>query len=116
AAGNHFASARLTRAAGDRGGSGLRLEFVSHSYFASVCFSRCDSSVSIRPISRRSRRNLLGCSSWPLCCCKRRWSLSWRKSRLFVSNSSVLSSVISRSEEHTSELQSLRHLVCRLLL
>src|SRR5437899_4122571 len=32
-------------------------------------------------------------------------------------NSSVLiSSLLRRSEEHTSELQSLRHLVCRLLL
>src|SRR5258705_9257577 len=28
----------------------------------------------------------------------------------------VFSSTITRSEEHTSELQSLRHLVCRLLL
>src|SRR5438045_8197136 len=28
----------------------------------------------------------------------------------------VQSSVVARSEEHTSELQSLRHLVCRLLL
>src|SRR5258705_10206848 len=29
---------------------------------------------------------------------------------------SIIASVLSRSEEHTSELQSLRHLVCRLLL
>src|SRR5262245_64713039 len=29
---------------------------------------------------------------------------------------STISSVLGRSEEHTSELQSLRHLVCRLLL
>src|SRR5205814_6728515 len=33
-----------------------------------------------------------GCSWWPIACCR------------------------ARSEEHTSELQSLRHLVCRLLL
>src|SRR5438094_1455660 len=46
-------------------------------------------------MSRRSKRNLLGCSSWPLCCCKRRCRLSWRRSRLLVSNSSVLSSMIS---------------------
>src|SRR5690242_12877146 len=46
-------------------------------------------------MSRRNNRNLLGCSSCPLCCCKRRCSLSWRKSRLFVSSSSVLNSVIS---------------------
>src|SRR5205814_4892341 len=31
-------------------------------------------------------------------------------------SSSNTSAVVSRSEEHTSELQSLRHLVCRLLL
>src|SRR5438045_4508616 len=39
-----------------------------------------------------------GSSTWPLCR-SRRWS-----------------PVNTRSEEHTSELQSLRHLVCRLLL
>src|SRR5437773_2717348 len=49
----------------------------------------------MRATSRRNKRNLLGCSSWPLCCCKRRCKLSWRKSRLLVSNSSVLNSVIS---------------------
>src|SRR5262245_63267620 len=32
------------------------------------------------------------------------------------SGKSTLCRVINRSEEHTSELQSLRHLVCRLLL
>src|SRR5438105_6540442 len=72
AAGNHFTGARLTRAPSDRHRSRLQLMFVSHSYFASVCFSRCDSCVSILAMSRRSRRNRLGCSNWPLCCCKRR--------------------------------------------
>src|SRR5262245_62399576 len=33
-----------------------------------------------------------------------------------VSRPAVASSATGRSEEHTSELQSLRHLVCRLLL
>src|ERR1039458_1730745 len=33
-----------------------------------------------------------------------------------ISQSTKLSSRLPRSEEHTSELQSLRHLVCRLLL
>src|SRR5262245_62224457 len=35
---------------------------------------------------------------------------------LCVTVSCRLSSALARSEEHTSELQSLRHLVCRLLL
>src|SRR5437899_8369860 len=39
-------------------------------------------------------------------CCKRDWRGRWR----FFPGAKV------RSEEHTSELQSLRHLVCRLLL
>src|SRR5258705_3980273 len=34
----------------------------------------------------------------------------------FVTDSAAAASAMSRSEEHTSELQSLRHLVCRLLL
>src|ERR1035438_10580317 len=37
-------------------------------------------------------------------------------SRCFFSSSSIVNPPLSRSEEHTSELQSLRHLVCRLLL
>src|SRR5205814_8690224 len=36
--------------------------------------------------------------------------------RLFPYPSATKSSFVLRSEEHTSELQSLRHLVCRLLL
>src|SRR5262245_62890944 len=36
--------------------------------------------------------------------------------RRSVVPSSVRQTVVTRSEEHTSELQSLRHLVCRLLL
>src|SRR5258705_10068599 len=34
----------------------------------------------------------------------------------FITNCYSMDSYIMRSEEHTSELQSLRHLVCRLLL
>src|SRR5258705_7771445 len=34
----------------------------------------------------------------------------------YMRGESVIPSRMSRSEEHTSELQSLRHLVCRLLL
>src|SRR5262245_65351944 len=34
----------------------------------------------------------------------------------WVSTGYIVANVIVRSEEHTSELQSLRHLVCRLLL
>src|SRR5437868_2290210 len=64
-------------------------------YFFSDCLVRSVRTVSSLPMSRRSKRNLLGRSSWPLCCCKRRCRLSWRKSRLLVSNSSVLNSVIS---------------------
>src|SRR5262245_62291842 len=40
----------------------------------------------------------------------------WRGGRGFVSGRSVGVGRVGRSEEHTSELQSLRHLVCRLLL
>jgi len=35
---------------------------------------------------------------------------------LFAPQSSFFAQASARSEEHTSELQSLRHLVCRLLL
>src|SRR5947199_2517771 len=38
-------------------------------------------------------------------------TLSFKEINLYANNTSLL-----RSEEHTSELQSLRHLVCRLLL
>src|SRR5262245_64329201 len=44
------------------------------------------------------------------------WRSSWRRSASSCSCSVSACSSISRSEEHTSELQSLRHLVCRLLL
>src|SRR5436853_941935 len=37
-------------------------------------------------------------------------------SRAWSCQSTIVSGVMWRSEEHTSELQSLRHLVCRLLL
>src|SRR5437899_10604340 len=51
----------------------------------------------------------------------RRSSDLWRPSRLTSRRSSggrntCLPELRTRSEEHTSELQSLRHLVCRLLL
>src|ERR1039458_3488553 len=46
----------------------------------------------------------------PICCSGRR---SWPRSR---TSTLATSPPTSRSEEHTSELQSLRHLVCRLLL
>src|SRR5205814_10702132 len=39
-----------------------------------------------------------------------------RVTALLISSSCCCSADIGRSEEHTSELQSLRHLVCRLLL
>src|SRR5258708_25072904 len=39
-----------------------------------------------------------------------------RKSKIDVTNPSILPSLGHRSEEHTSELQSPDHLVCRLLL
>src|ERR1035441_10731651 len=41
----------------------------------------------------------------PLSICGSFWRITWKFCRW-----------VSRSEEHTSELQSLRHLVCRLLL
>src|SRR5262245_65767486 len=50
--------------------------------------------------------------------CCRGWSVSGRRSITagLITRSPVPCPAISRSEEHTSELQSLRHLVCRLLL
>src|ERR1039458_10653610 len=42
-------------------------------------------------------------------------SRDWRR-RCRSSNGGIFRSLMPRSEEHTSELQSLRHLVCRLLL
>src|SRR5438045_7758435 len=44
---------------------------------------------------------------------------SWRPSRtsaITARYAIALKTILQRSEEHTSELQSLRHLVCRLLL
>src|SRR5262245_64227679 len=65
------------------------------------------------PISFRISRATWSFGPWPgdgelspvrlRCSCFRAWRMSW-------------SSRFRRSEEHTSELQSLRHLVCRLLL
>src|SRR6266496_5061233 len=100
---NHFTGARFARTPGN--GRGQRRRFgrqmlilLNHKFtFCQSVFSRCESTVSIRATSRRNKRNRLGCSSWPLCCCKRRCRLSWRKSRLFVSNSSMLISTISLS-------------------
>src|SRR5262245_62307628 len=46
-----------------------------------------------------------------------RFALRWRGSAFpIISSRSTSSRARVRSEEHTSELQSLRHLVCRLLL
>src|SRR5258705_10626535 len=53
----------------------------------------------------------------PICCCSRRSRPRFPRSRRKNSSSSPRRPrPSSRSEEHTSELQSLRHLVCRLLL
>src|SRR5438045_4802604 len=41
------------------------------------------------------------------------WQSSWA---LFTFQKAIINIPYERSEEHTSELQSLRHLVCRLLL
>src|SRR5262245_66490037 len=43
-------------------------------------------------------------------------ALILRSERKFPEAASMMEQALSRSEEHTSELQSLRHLVCRLLL
>src|SRR5437899_7387536 len=45
-----------------------------------------------------------------------RWPRSWPNSNLRGKLTEDQLAMTSRSEEHTSELQSLRHLVCRLLL
>src|SRR5947199_6374927 len=49
-------------------------------------------------------------------CASARSPSRWRSSRSAKARGSSTISTCSRSEEHTSELQSLRHLVCRLLL
>src|ERR1039458_10784834 len=46
----------------------------------------------------------------------RRWEVSAARSRRSTSCATSRTTIKMRSEEHTSELQSLRHLVCRLLL
>src|SRR5205814_9494355 len=51
--------------------------------------------------------------SRPLSCCRLRSRLALAATRAAAS---PLPTTAARSEEHTSELQSLRHLVCRLLL
>src|SRR5205814_9016075 len=86
------------------------------------------------PISRRRRSRppkapLRLCVRAPACASARRrargraspapaaaLSFAARASELFVPGSSASARGRRRSEEHTSELQSLRHLVCRLLL
>src|SRR2546422_3438736 len=53
------------------------------------------------------------------CCLQGRWSCCFSSRRCRTSGSSITSHSLasaSRSEEHTSELQSRLHLVCRLLL
>src|SRR5437899_3842370 len=47
---------------------------------------------------------------------ERAWTACRCRSSGFPGSPSTSRSTTSRSEEHTSELQSLRHLVCRLLL
>src|ERR1035438_8417728 len=47
------------------------------------------------------------CSHWVMSWCRRDAAFQWTPNMRFH---------LPRSEEHTSELQSLRHLVCRLLL
>src|SRR5437899_6402762 len=63
-----------------------------------ICTDRCElSAVSILVKGARARMQ-----SWP----SSHITILWVQRR----------SIFTRSEEHTSELQSLRHLVCRLLL
>src|ERR1035438_10570440 len=63
-----------------------------------------------RNSSEDTSRLMLGNSSMP-------WLvIVWPMVAFRVWSSAPASAVTSRSEEHTSELQSLRHLVCRLLL
>src|SRR5258705_6143047 len=50
---------------------------------------------------------------------KNYFKIFWRKKKIFLPKEKFFfrkSIFVFRSEEHTSELQSLRHLVCRLLL
>src|SRR5262245_65056361 len=70
------------------------------------CHSNCELAAKQRPInSRRSASSATRSSAGKKMAPSR---MSWCSHRLL--------NVASRSEEHTSELQSLRHLVCRLLL
>src|SRR5258708_31074000 len=62
---------------------------------------------------RSSRSPTARCGCW--CCCTSMTSAT-RRSNSPSCSSSTSSSASSRSEEHTSELQSPDHLVCRLLL
>src|ERR1039458_10516236 len=66
-----------------------------------------------------TRGDLLQKQRQPPNCCRNGWSprrrSSW-KTRHGIPARTPSSAAKSRSEEHTSELQSLRHLVCRLLL
>src|SRR3989442_6369205 len=69
------------------------------------------------PTSYADSWSALSCfsNSWGFCASTRRAvSKIWREQRQFLS--STMGRSISRSEEHTSELQSRPHLVCRLLL
>src|ERR1039458_10474221 len=65
------------------------------------------------PLSRAARGTM--------CTCKLPWlaarsSPRWERRCPRLRSAACAAPVNSRSEEHTSELQSLRHLVCRLLL
>src|SRR5258705_3019209 len=59
------------------------------------------------PISSSTNRSFPSTSSMPICCARKACS---KYAELMGIE------LVERSEEHTSELQSLRHLVCRLLL
>src|SRR5262249_61451368 len=65
------------------------------------------------PASARASRSS-SCSAWPSRSCRRPWPSSGPRSP--TCSSSPGTRACSRSEEHTSELQSLTNLVCRLLL
>src|SRR5215212_3043019 len=76
---------------------------------SAVCPSTPDSSIStIRSLPSRVRSPTPANTETPP------WSLATRAIISWIST--VLPTPAPRSEEHTSELQSLRHLVCRLLL
>src|SRR5205814_10239346 len=80
------------------------------------------------PISPRAHERLAPIRPLPAPCCGsgRRRSRRWQRSdprlglraaaRRSYETAARLTTSLPRSEEHTSELQSLRHLVCRLLL